>query len=37
MSRFLKIIHFLTPFFIIIPGIVFAGQYKMGKISTLSW
>jgi len=27
MSRFLKIIHFLTLFFIIIPGVVFAGKY----------
>jgi micrococcal nuclease len=32
MSRFLKIIHFLTPFFIIIPGVVFAGQYKVVRV-----
>ena len=32
MSRFLKIIHFLTLFFIIIPGVVFAGQYKVVRV-----
>jgi len=32
MRRFLKIIHFLTLFFIIIPGVVFAGQYKVVRV-----
>ncbi len=32
MSRFLKIIHFVTLFFIIIPGVVFAGQYKVVRV-----
>ncbi len=32
MSRFLKIIHFLPLLFIIIPGVVFAGQYKVIRV-----
>ncbi|MGD9333763.1 MAG: hypothetical protein PVJ50_02130 [Desulfobacterales bacterium] len=31
MSRSLKIINFLILFLIIIPGIVFAGQYKVAQ------
>jgi micrococcal nuclease len=32
MRRFLKIIHFLTLFLIIIPGVAFAGQYKVVRV-----
>ena len=32
MRRFLKIIHFLTLFLMIIPGVVFAGQYKVVRV-----
>ena len=32
MSRLLKIIYFLPLFLIIIPGVVFAGQYKVVRV-----
>ena len=32
MSNFLKIIHFLTLFLMIIPGVVFAAQYKVVRV-----
>ena len=32
MIRFIKVISFLTLFFIIIPSITFAGQYKMIRV-----